>query len=72
MRSYRELPHEDLFRKQRVRVPLPSSEFPGFKGERTVCARCGEGVIFDRFVEREEYRLCLACAAPEALYYQPL
>lgn len=72
MRSYRELPDPDLFSEQWVRVPLPPSEFPGFKGERAVCARCGEGVNFDRFVERNGERLCLACAAPETLYYQPL
>ena len=72
MRAYRDLPDADLFGEQWVRVPLPASEFPGFKGERVVCSRCGEGVNFDRFVEREGERLCLACAAPETLYYDPL
>ncbi len=72
MRAYRELPDAELFREQWVRVPLPPSEFPGYKGERAVCARCGEGVNFDRFVERAGERLCLACATPEAVYYEPL
>lgn len=72
MRSYRELPDAELFSEQWVRVPLPANEFPGFKGERVVCARCGEGVNFDRFVERAGERLCLACAEPEEVYYQPL
>ena len=72
MRSYRELPDADLFSEQWVRVPLPPSEFPGFKGERALCSRCGEGINFDRFVDRAGARLCLPCAAPEALYYQPL
>ncbi len=72
MRAYRELPDAELFAEQWVRVPLPASEFPGYKGERTVCARCGEGVNFDRFVEENGERLCLACATPTSLYYEPL
>ena len=72
MRAYRELPDEELFSEQWVRVPLSPSEFPGFKGERLACARCGEGINFDRFVERDGERLCLACANPSSLYYQPL
>ncbi len=71
MRAYRELPDAELFAEQWVRVPLPPSEFPGFKGERAVCARCGEGVNFDRFVEVTGERLCLACAGAEKLYYRP-
>jgi formylmethanofuran dehydrogenase subunit E len=72
MRAYRELPDEHLFSEQWVRVPLPASEFPGYKGERLACARCGEGINFDRFIERNNERLCLACASPENLYYHPL
>ena len=72
MRAYRELPDNELFSEQWVRVPLSPSEFPGYKGERLACARCGEGINFDRFVERDGQRLCLACANPSSLYYQPL
>jgi formylmethanofuran dehydrogenase subunit E len=72
MKAYRELPDEDLFTTEWVRVPLPPSEFPGYKGERVACARCGEGINFDRFIERNGERLCLACADPTTLYYQPL
>jgi formylmethanofuran dehydrogenase subunit E len=36
------------------------------------CAKCGEGVNFDRFVERDGQRLCLGCANEAGLYYQPL
>jgi formylmethanofuran dehydrogenase subunit E len=72
MKAYRELPDDELFSTQWVRVALPPSEFPGFRGERVACARCGEGINFDRFVERNGQRLCLACANPEALYYKPL
>ena len=72
MKAYREMPDEELFAEQWVRVPLPASEFPGYKGERAACARCGEGVNFDRFVERDGERLCLSCAANGDVYYQPL
>jgi formylmethanofuran dehydrogenase subunit E len=72
MRAYRELSDGDLFSEQWVRVPLPASEFPGYKGERLACARCGEGINFDRFLTRKGERLCLACAHPESLYYHPL
>jgi formylmethanofuran dehydrogenase subunit E len=72
MKAYRELPDADLFHEEWVRVYLPPSEFPGFKGERVACAGCGEGVNFDRFLERDGQRLCLACADEASLYYQPL
>ena len=72
MRCYRELPDEDLFAEQWVKVPLPPSEFPGYKGQRLTCDRCGEGVNFDRFETREGQSLCLACAHPADLYYRPL
>ncbi len=72
MRAYRELPDDRLFSEQWVAVPLPPSEFPGFKGTRVLCDCCGEGINFDRFVDRDGERLCLACAHPNELYYQPL
>jgi formylmethanofuran dehydrogenase subunit E len=65
MRAYREMPDQELFGEQWVRVPLPPSEFPGYKGQRAVCAQCGEGINFDRFEERDGQRLCLPCAHPE-------
>jgi formylmethanofuran dehydrogenase subunit E len=72
MKAYRELPDSDLFAEQWVRVALPPSEFPGFRGQRVLCARCGEGVNFDRFIEREGELLCLACAEPEKTYFRSL
>lgn len=72
MKSYRELPDAELFAEQWVRVSLPPSEFPGYKGQRVLCARCGEGVNFDRFVERHGERLCHACAEPESAYFRAL
>jgi formylmethanofuran dehydrogenase subunit E len=72
MLAYRELSDADLFAEEWVRVTLPPKEFPGYKGNRLACAGCGEGINYDRFVERDGQRLCLACANPEDRYYQPL
>ena len=72
MRAYRELPDEELFSEAWVTVPLPAAEFPGYKGQRVACARCREGVNFDRFVERNGERLCLSCADTNERYYRPL
>jgi formylmethanofuran dehydrogenase subunit E len=72
MKAYRELPDAELFGEEWVRVALPPSEFPGYKGERVACARCGEGVSFDRFIERDGERLCMACADAGSVYYRPL
>jgi formylmethanofuran dehydrogenase subunit E len=60
--SYREMSDEQLFETQWVRVPLGPEEFPGYKGERIVCAECGEGINFRREVRREGKILCQACA----------
>jgi formylmethanofuran dehydrogenase subunit E len=70
MRAYREMPDEELFRSQWVRVQLGPEEFPGYKGERTICAQCGEGINFKREVVRDERVLCKSCAGER--YYEPL
>jgi formylmethanofuran dehydrogenase subunit E len=66
------LPDADLFSTAWVRVPLPPNEFPGYKGTRATCDCCGEGINFDRFVDRDHQRLCLGCADPSVRYYQPI
>jgi formylmethanofuran dehydrogenase subunit E len=70
MLAYREMPEDDLFTKQWVKVELPAEEFPGYKGERIVCAECGEGINFRREVERDGRVLCKACAGEK--YYEEL
>ena len=72
MRAYRELPDSDLFSEEWVEVHIEPKEFPGYKGERIVCAECGEGINYERFIQRDGKTLCIACAEPEARYYQPL
>jgi formylmethanofuran dehydrogenase subunit E len=70
MLAYREMPGDDLFAIQWVKVELPAEEFPGYKGERIVCAECGEGISFRREVQRGGRTLCRACAGEH--YYEIL
>src|SRR6266852_319430 len=51
---------------------IPPEEFPGYKGERIVCAACGEGINFRREVRRDGKVLCRACANSDDRYYEPL
>jgi formylmethanofuran dehydrogenase subunit E len=68
MLAYREMKDEDLFDVQSVTVDMPPQEFPGYKGERIVCARCGEGINFHREVIRNGETLCRSCAGES--YYR--
>jgi len=70
MLAYREMPDNDLFATQWVKVDLPPEEFPGYKGERIVCEQCGEGINFRREVRHEGKVLCRACAGDA--YYSVL
>ena len=66
------MPDADLFTEEWVHVPLDAREFPGYKGERVLCATCGEGVAYDRWVESDGAKLCQGCAEPGRRYYVPL
>lgn len=70
MLAYREMADDQLFQTQWVKVDLPPEEFPGYKGERIVCAECGEGISYRREVRREGKVLCRACAGEK--YWTPL
>ena len=72
MLAYRELPDADLFSKEWVHVPLHARELPGYKSPRIACARCGEGINYDRQLEIDGQILCRGCAHPEARYYESL
>ena len=61
---------DQLFHIQWVKVDLPPEEFPGYKGERIVCAECGEGISYHREVSREGKVLCRGCAGER--YWKPL
>jgi formylmethanofuran dehydrogenase subunit E len=69
MHAYREMPDAELFTEQWVNVPVEAREMPGYKSGRITCARCGEGINYDREVRREGEILCQGCADPKARYY---
>lgn len=72
MLAYRELADDVLFTEERVRVALGAREFPGYKSERVLCAVCGEGINYERYVLQGGDKLCHGCAEPTQRYYQPL
>jgi formylmethanofuran dehydrogenase subunit E len=69
MLAYRELADDQLFRVQRVIVDVDAAELPGYKADRVLCDRCGEGINFGRFEEIAGKRLCLSCAKPDQCYW---
>jgi len=68
MRAYREMTTDELFCVQWVRVQLGPEDFPGYKGERHICAECGEGISFERQVTQAGRILCRGCAGER--YYE--
>lgn len=70
MLAYREMSDEELFSKEWVKVDLPEQEFPGYKGDRIVCAACGEGIAFKREVIYDGRTLCRGCTGES--YYTKL
>ncbi len=70
MLAYREMPDQELFEAQWVRVQVSPQDLPGYKGPRVVCAACGEGINFGREVHRDGVTLCRSCAGER--YYEPV
>ncbi|HYI93162.1 MAG TPA: FmdE family protein [Bryobacteraceae bacterium] len=70
MVAYREMPEEDLFSTQWVRVEIGLQEMPGYKAARIVCDECGEGINFQREVVSSGRTLCRGCAGER--YYEVL
>ena len=68
MLAYREMPGDDLFTIEWVKVTLPAEDLPGYKGERIVCSNCGEGINFRREVMRDGKVFCHACSGER--YYE--
>jgi len=68
MLAYREMPDKDLFEFQNVCVDVDPEDLPGYKGERVVCTKCGEGINFRREVVRNGRTLCRGCSGES--YYR--
>lgn len=71
MLAYRELVDDQLFRVERVRVEIDPADLPGYKSERVLCERCGEGINFGRYEEVGGMRICPTCAQPALRYWKP-
>ena len=69
MRAYREMPDEELFHIEWVRVTLGAEDLPGYRAPGVICAQCGESVSFRREVVCEGRALCRGCAGER--YYEP-
>jgi formylmethanofuran dehydrogenase subunit E len=70
MAAYREMPDDELFATEWVRVEIAPTELPGYKSTRIVCDECGEGINFGREVASGTRTLCKSCAGER--YYQAL
>ena len=62
MLAYREMAEEELFEFRNVRVDVGPEDLPGYKGNRIVCAKCGEGINFRRETYVDGKTLCRGCA----------
>ena len=60
--AYRIMPDEALFAVKPVTIEVPPQELPGYRGKRVECAECGEGINFNREVERGGRLLCIPCS----------
>jgi len=60
--AYRIMPEEALFAVKPVTIEVPPQEMPGYRGKRVECAECGEGINFNREVERAGRMLCIPCS----------
>jgi formylmethanofuran dehydrogenase subunit E len=70
MLAYREMPDEELFATEWVRIRIGPEEMPGYKAGRIACDECGEGINFSREVITDGRTLCKACAGER--YYEVL
>jgi formylmethanofuran dehydrogenase subunit E len=70
MLAYREMPDEELFATEWVRIRIGPEEMPGYKAGRITCDQCGEGINFSREVLTNGRTLCKSCAGER--YYEVL
>ena len=63
--AYRIMPEEALFAVKPVTMEVSPQEMPGYRGKRVECARCGEGINFNREVELAGLVLCIPCSQEE-------
>lgn len=60
--AYRQLPAEEMFGRQQVRLNFDLAALIGVHGQRAVCACCGEEILNRREIARDGQSLCRSCA----------
>jgi formylmethanofuran dehydrogenase subunit E len=70
MLAYTEMPDEELFATEWVRIRVGPEDMPGYKAGRIACDSCGEGINFSREVQVGSRTLCRSCAGDR--YYESL
>jgi formylmethanofuran dehydrogenase subunit E len=60
--AYRIMPEDELFSVTPVSLQIPAQEMPGYRGNRVLCAACGEGINHHRELKRDGRTLCIPCA----------
>lgn len=70
LKAYQVMPDEELLTIQEVHLTKPVEDLISRPGVRVSCALCGEEIINEREVWRQDMALCRACAGPA--YYSRL
>lgn len=70
LEAYKEMPEEELFKVEVVRVHIPESDMPGRPLRRVQCHQCGDWVQDCREVNTDVGPICRACAGQR--YYEVL
>lgn len=65
MLAYREMPDEELFASQWVRVHIGPEDMPGYKAGRIVCENCSESIAFRREIVQNGRVFCRSCAGEQ-------
>lgn len=71
LEAYKQLPDEQLFIVEEVKLDLAGLDLPGPPPGRMQCARCGEEIIQSREIVKEGTVLCRRCAELP-VYYRPV
>jgi formylmethanofuran dehydrogenase subunit E len=69
MQAYQIMPDEEMLTSTEVQLAVPVEAIVSRPGLRVNCDVCGEEIMNEREVKRDELTLCLACA--QGGYYQP-
>jgi formylmethanofuran dehydrogenase subunit E len=68
LEGYQRMPVDELFAVQEVTLTTPISTIVSRAGVRVNCDQCGEEIINEREIYRDDLTLCRGCAVPP--YYQ--